>query len=450
MEIIQPIIATLSPLLGKQQLKAETVYRPMAFTVQLNVDKGLLLYNTMTKALVLLSPDEAASFRTVASSLPELVELWFVVPLDYDDCLLSRQVRQVSQALSNPTNAVTHYTIFTTTDCNARCFYCYEKGSKPIPMSEDTAVRTADFIARHCGGKEVELAWFGGEPLYNKTVIGIICRRLRELGVTFYSTMTTNGYLMDAAMVREAKEEWMLRGVQITLDGTEEIYNRVKAYIYPGVNAFRTVVNNIHLMQDAEIRVKIRLNVDRHNADNLLLLADELNAEFPVKRGIRVYSNPIFGSCVKRAAIYHEQYRKEIFEKRRLLHERLKQYKLALLPSLDYGIKLNRCMADSDTSLTILPSGQIGKCEHYLDSHFIGHIDSEERDETVIQSFRQQFDELPECAHCPNYPNCIRLDLCEGAHLCYPETIDEQISDIREGMMRVYKHYLKKQKSHEI
>lgn len=449
MEIIQPIIDTISPLLGKQQLKAGVAYRPMTFTVQLDTEKGLLLYNTMTKALVLLSPDEAASFQADASALTELVEQWFVVPQDHDDRLLSRQVRSVCLALRNPSDAVTQYTIFTTTDCNARCFYCFEKDSKPLHMSEDTAVRTADFIARHCGGKEVELEWFGGEPLYNKAVIGTICHRLRELGVTFYSTMITNGYLMDAATVREAKEEWLLRGVQITLDGTEAVYNRVKAYVYPGVNAYRTVISNIHLMLEAEIGVKIRLNVDRHNADNLLLLADELSREFPDKRGLSVYSSPLFGSCVKHAAIYHDQHRKEIFEKQRLLQQRLIANKLAVRPSLDYSIKLNQCMADSDNSLTILPSGHIGKCEHYLDSHFIGHIDSEERDEVMVQSFRQQFDELPQCDHCPDYPNCFRLDKCEAAHLCYPETIDTLTDNIREGMMRIYKHYIKKTKRHE-
>ena len=355
----------------------------------------------------------------------------------------------MTQALRERGDGVIHYTIFTTTDCNARCFYCYEKGSKPITMSEDTALRTADFIARHCGGKEVELAWFGGEPLYNKTVIGIVCRRLRELGVAYRSTMTTNGYLMDAETVAEAKENWLLRGVQITLDGTEEVYNRIKAYVYSGVNAYRTVLNNIHLMLQSHINVKIRLNVDRHNADNLLLLADELNKEFPDKRGLCVYSNPIFGSCVKHAAIYHEEHRKEIYEKRHLLYERLKQYKVALRSNLDYGLKLNRCMADSDNSLTILPDGHIGKCEHYLEGNFIGHIDTEECDEAMVQRFKSQFDELPQCAYCPDYPNCFRLNECEPAHLCFPETLDELKLNIKEGMMRIYKRHLKNKSSHE-
>lgn len=447
METIQSIVAPLDSLLGQQKKKEGTVWRLMTFTVALDVDDGLLLHNTLTKSTVLLSADEAARLRSDAAALPELVEQWFVVPEEHDDRLLSRQVRAVGQAMKDPCNAITGYTIFTTTDCNARCFYCYERGHSRIPMTEGTALRVAAFVAKHCGDKEVELAWFGGEPLYNKAVIGIICRRLRELGVKYHSTMTTNGYLMDAATIKEARQDWLLRSVQITLDGTEEVYNRAKAYIYPGVNAYRKVIDNIHLMLKAGINVKIRLNADLYNADNLMQLADELDREFPDKRRLCVYSNPLFGSCMKRAAINSEQSRKELFMKLRELHDKLYAARLAMRHDIEHSLKLNRCMADRDASVTVLPTGHLGKCEHYTDSNFFGHIDSEERDEAMFSSFKKEFDELPLCAECPDYPNCFRLDKCEAAHECFPEVVDELRYRIEEGMLRLYKRYKRKKES---
>ena len=67
--------------------------------------------------------------------------------------------------------------------------------------------------------------------------------------------MISNGYLFNDDTIKEAKEEWQLTKVQITLDGTEQIYNRCKAYIYKDVNAYRRVIGNIHLLQDADIHV---------------------------------------------------------------------------------------------------------------------------------------------------------------------------------------------------
>ena len=451
METILPIITPYDSLLGPQKVKVEADYRLMQFVVsQTTDDDGLLLFNTLTKSMIRLSMQEAVLLKSCPQKLPALIEEWFLVPQQHDDRLLSRQMRAVGRMLKSASTAIRSYTIFTTSDCNARCFYCFEKGQKRTQMSADVALRTADYIASHCGDKKVELAWFGGEPLYNKKVINIICHRLKELGVDYCSTMTSNAYLMDADTVREATEVWKLEGIQVTLDGTEEVYNRVKAYIYNDGSAYRKVINNIHLMLEAGISVKIRLNVDRHNADNLMALADELDKEFPNKKGINVYSSPIFGECVKNAAIYSDESRHEIYEKRQLLQQKLRKSRLAKTERLKRWLQLNQCMADSSDSISILPNGQIGKCEHFLESNFVGHIDSPELDKEALDDFRRSFDELPECATCATYPECFRLDKCEPAHLCSQESRQENEEKIREQMVREYKHYLKAKEKHEV
>jgi MoaA/NifB/PqqE/SkfB family radical SAM enzyme len=52
-------------------------------------------------------------------------------------------------------------------------------------------------------------------------------------------------------------------------NGDEQTYNRVKAYIYKGVNAYERVMENIGHLIAAGIEVVIRMNLDMHNADNL-------------------------------------------------------------------------------------------------------------------------------------------------------------------------------------
>ena len=92
-------------------------------------------------------------------------------------------------------NEITGYTIFPTTDCNARCFYCFELGRSRIKMSIETAQKVVQYIKAHCGGKKVNISWFGGEPLFHQEAIDTICDGLRAEGVEFASTMVSNGYL---------------------------------------------------------------------------------------------------------------------------------------------------------------------------------------------------------------------------------------------------------------
>ena len=61
-----------------------------------------------------------------------------------------------------------------------------------------------------------------------------------------------------------------LSNVQITLDGTEETYNKTKRFIYKDdPSPFKTVIYNIHNLLFNNISVTIRLNVDNNNADDI-------------------------------------------------------------------------------------------------------------------------------------------------------------------------------------
>ena len=241
MKIIIPTTSTFEQVVGRQKRADGERYRLMTYVVQQPVDDGLLLYNTLTCSMVLLTPDEIADLTAQG----ELIDRWFLVSQEHDDRKLRRQVRQMAALLTPAPKVVTTYTILTTTGCNARCFYCYEQGTKPATMTAETASRVVRYIMAHRGGEEVTLRWFGGEPLVNAKAIDQISTELKEQGVPFRSKMITNGYLMDADLVERAKELWQLQWVQITLDGMAQTYNRVKYYIYQGVNAFEHVLENI-------------------------------------------------------------------------------------------------------------------------------------------------------------------------------------------------------------
>ena len=422
-EIMQIIYNTAKPfdqLLKKQKMRKGETYRPMYYVVEQPVDEGLLLYHTMTKALLLLTPEETEIYRKDPTALPQLIELWFLVPQSHDDRLLSRQIRDVAKIIKEKSTAITSYTILTTTDCNARCFYCYEKGRPRVPMSEETAIRTVDYIIKHSNGERVSLHWLGGEPLYNKKVITLITERLQKSSIEVSSDMISNGYLFNDETVTEAKELWKLKRVQITLDGTERTYNRCKAYIYKGVNPYRIVISNIHRLLDKGIRVAIRLNIDIHNADNLTKLVEELHEEFHNSNGLIVYLHQLFEDSKGSVAMHKAEKRNDIFQKMIELENQLTNYGLRKKSGLKYQVKVNRCMADNDHSVVVFPQGNIGKCQHYTENNFIGHICNEQMDNNVIKEFKE-VREIDECNRCFNFPDCFWLNMCEDQPHCYPE-----------------------------
>lgn len=445
MQIIYNTVKPFDQLLKKQKVKKGETYRPMYYVVEQPVEEGLLLYHTMTKALLLLTPEEAEVYKTHPEEMPDLIGLWFLVPQSHDDRLLSRQMRDVARMLEKKSDAITSYTILTTTDCNARCFYCYEMGRPRVPMSKETAEKTANYIISHCQGKKVSLHWFGGEPLYNKSVISLICNRLKEAGIEYSSKMTSNGYLFDDNTITEAKELWNLKKVQITLDGTEKTYNRCKAYIYENVNAYQRVIGNIHRLQDADILVSIRLNIDSHNADNLSELANELHKEFYCSKGITVYLHMLFEKekCV--SSINDEQKRNYVFSKICNIETKLKAYGFSKKEQLNRKIKTIRCMADDDNCIVIVPNGHLGKCQHYSENFFIGHLDQQGINQEMVDCFRETRDEINACATCFFYPNCIWLKLCEDSPHCYEEERNYRRWQIKQSVFIAYHNYQNKE-----
>lgn len=441
MQIIYHTVKPFDKLLKPQKVKQGEKYRPMYYVVEQLVEEGMLLYHTMTKALLLLTPEEADIYKTNPGDLPQLIEQWFLVPESHDDRLLCRQIRDVAKMLEKKSDAITSYTILTTTDCNARCFYCYEMGRPRVHMSKETAGQTADYIIRHSFGEKVSLHWLGGEPLYNKKVITLITEQLQEKGIEFTSTIISNGYLFNEETVKEAKELWKLKKAQITLDGTEQIYNRCKAYIYKNVNPYRIVINNIHRLLEKGIHVAIRLNIDIHNADNLLYLVEELQQEFHDCKGLIIYTHQLFEDSKGSIAIHDAEKRHKLFQRIIEIEKRITDYKLNIKSGLKPQVRLNRCMADNDHSIVVFPQGKIGKCQHYTENNYIGHICNEQKDNTMVKRF-QICREIAECTYCFRYPDCFWLQMCEDQPHCYPEERDYLRHKTKQKMLEAYVKFI--------
>lgn len=436
MKIISTVNETVLTILGKPKAAASG-YRLLHFCAECKVDDGILLFNLLTREMILLTEEEYSRL----TELDYLKEHWFVVPQETKDKEYSDLVKWVLKTRKKKSDAITSYTIFTTTDCNARCFYCFELGRSRIPMSNETALKVVQYIKAHCGGKTVKLAWFGGEPLFNMEVIDTICNGLRQEGIEFKSTMISNGYLFDDTAVQKAVNNWNLEQVQISLDGTEAVYNKAKAYIYKEGNPYQIVLDNIGRLLDASITVRIRLNMDLYNAENLLALVDELAQRYSEKSGLYIYAHHLFDINQPMAELHSDEGWTQRSQAMQKLNEKILHYNMLNQKGISKNIKLNHCMADSGNAVTIAPTGDIGLCEHFSEDEFIGHIDQEGFDSKRVASWKETTPEIPECAECFYYPACIRLKKCTNESICFPQLREGKIMQARNAMRFEYNQW---------
>lgn len=413
--------AIVKQLLGKQEVEQSKKYRKFFHLTECPIDDGVIVFNTITYELLFLSNEELEYFDNPNLNNPivrYLIECYFLVPEDFDDKKLASQVintRLQVQSLYNPV-PLNFFVILTTTGCNARCFYCFEAGAKVSNMTEKTAHDVADFIVRK-GDKKVKLQWFGGEPLCNMKAIDVISKDLKEKNINYSAKMVTNGYLLDEEAVKKAVDLWKLDTLQITLDGTEEVYNKIKNYVYKDVSSpFIKVLNNIENALKAGIQVNIRLNMDEHNADNLFDLSKLLVERFNKYNKCYIYVVRLFEDTCS------EIKNREVKDRHKLIDSsvKLQSFINENMPSVEIENlpksfrKPNTCMACSDSAVMIVPDGHLGKCEHFVDSDFYGSIYSDEIDIEKIQKYKERKIISEKCKDCELRSLCIALKCCTG------------------------------------
>jgi sulfatase maturation enzyme AslB (radical SAM superfamily) len=156
-------------ILGKQELR-KVEYRFNKYLLRVDYNDGILLHNVITGKMVYLNSDEMVFIKSFSGFieeqqyLKELVEDYFLVPNDFDEKTLVQQLRKIMKMVFS-SDEINSYTILTTTNCNARCFYCYQKNFDHVNMDSKTADHVVDFILKHKGRKPLCIYVGLGESL---------------------------------------------------------------------------------------------------------------------------------------------------------------------------------------------------------------------------------------------------------------------------------------------
>ncbi len=212
---------------------------------------------------------------------------------------LGRKAHRLMQRGSRP-----GFLLVPTYDCNLRCAYCYEKDLRERGgpwverrMSRETAEAAFAAMERIAGvaGRARALTYYGGEPLQvkNLDLIHFLHERARASGFRRFSAVT-NGF--DLHHFRDLLgPRGGISFLQITLDGPRKTHDR-RRVLPGGGGTFERIVRNIDLALRLGVRVSLRVNVDRRNADEVAGLEALFREQgWDRNPGFRAYCSPVHG-----------------------------------------------------------------------------------------------------------------------------------------------------------
>ena len=416
MEIIFKPNTKICKIIGKNGRILDNGYK-LSLSTYCVVDKlksGYLIYNTLYLSMVLLTEDEYNRMLIYDNNNTYLYDYYFVID---DDSDIEDKIKKVQDLIINSKpkskfDKLSTVTILPSTGCNAKCFYCFEKGSEIKHMTIETADKVVEYIKKHYNGRLIHIRWFGGEPLINEKVITYICKRLGEEKINYSSKMTSNCFLVSSDKIEIYKNLWKLKNMSVTIDGTAEIYNNIKQFSYSG-SAYDKVIGNIDSLISNDIRTSIRINLGMHNMDDVETLVNNLIEHYKGKKNIKIYLNRLYDNCGGEPTPEELiMVRKTIIRLSNVLSKNgLGSGRVRLTPEL----RATQCMADSRRAVMILPDGKLGLCEHYMDDLHIGDIENGVIDYETVEKCCKQIDKNELCKKCFMYPTCNKLEICSSS-----------------------------------
>ena len=171
-------------------------------------------------------------------------------------------------------------------DCNLACRYCFAgegeyKGDRSL-MSLEVGKKALDFLVADSGNRRnLEVDFFGGEPLMNFDVVKELVAYGRELEKThdkhFRFTLTTNGVLLRDDVIEFANKE--MDNIVLSIDGRKEVHDHMRPF-KNGKGSYDFILDKFKKVAESRNQQKyyVRGTFTHYNLDfvkDVLSLADE-------------------------------------------------------------------------------------------------------------------------------------------------------------------------------
>lgn len=307
-------------------------------------------------------------------------------------------------------------------DCNLRCKYCFagqgQFGGPSGLLSEEVGRAAIDFLIAQSGNrKNIEIDFFGGEPLLNFKVIKELVpygrAKAEAAGKKIKYTLTTNGVLLNEEVQQFLIDNQM--AAVLSLDGRPEVHDAMRP-TPTGKGSHDKVLAAFkqYIQKNPSAGYYIRGTFTRHNLDfsrDVMHMAEngfkDISVE-PVVAG----NDTDYAFRQEDLPILMEEYerltrelltRSEAGEPLNFFHFNIDLNGGPCLPK-----RLSGCGAGYEY-LAVTPEGDLYPCHQFVgqSDFLLGHVSTGIKNTHIIEEFRQ--------AHIYNKPDCIQ---CWAKYYC--------------------------------
>jgi len=397
-------------------------YKESFYNVYLNYNDVQLVFNGVTSAFAEIEDDYLEIIKSVNNHeeidekdevVAQMIENGFLVNSMLNETKLLKLGNYSSKFNSDSIGL----TIAPTLACNFACPYCYENEKKEF-MDKNTQKSIVDFVEKMAKlKKNVSITWYGGEPILAKDIIKKLSEEFikicKSYDVSYGAYIVSNGYLITQEVAKELKEE-KIRGIQLTIDGPPSIHNQRRKLKTKEEDTFYKIIESAKILKSNDIKVHIRVNIDKSNKDYFKELLDILKEnnlnDCSVNLGhVKAYTNAclsIADSCIK-----NEEFALYSIECQKIMKE--KGFDTTDYPYYPY-VKGNYCCADSLSAYVIDPQGYMYKCWNDIGNieKSVGNITSIDKVTSKNEIVNLEYlmwspFEFEECIKCKILPICM-------------------------------------------
>lgn len=281
----------IDPTLVQLHYKPKQRWVPSRFNARAVAGDGrLILWNTYSGAVSVFLPkdrdqviahlDHRGFCAPLSKTGQYLEKRGYLVPADADELDRFRYRYSRQQWRTDTLQLI----LLASEDCNFRCVYCYEKFQRGTMAPEVRQGIRALVLARAPKLRELNVSWFGGEPLYGWEAIEELQPFLNDVseqhGIRYAQHMTTNAYLLTEEKATKLLD-WGCRDYQITIDGLPEEHN-CKRVGRDGSPTHGVILDNLRSLRDRKdtFTVGLRVNFDQENFPRLGAFLEALSEDF--------------------------------------------------------------------------------------------------------------------------------------------------------------------------
>ena len=405
------------------------MYKTSKFNILLIKENKFCVLNTLTGNLAVVKDKKTSDYlqkREIEENedevLSRLLNDGFIIREDDDEDAMAG-----IKYIDIVANKDLYLVLMPTLGCNFRCGYCYENDPNSehnfanIFMNENVQNQVIKFAKNKLKEQYgIFIEWYGGEPLLGLDIIENMSLNLIDIcqkrGKPYYSTLTTNGYLLTEEVFRRCLKNHIY-SFHITVDGFAEIHDKFRS-LQNGEGTQAVILNNLRNIRDKVksqyFKIILRTNISKELIPKLDDWIKFLHEEFGADKRFQFFFRPIEnrgGTAVKSV-------------ENSIVDDMNKAYDIMIQSKykLDFGyIKPfmydSICSAAKRNRFIIDPVGIVKKCGEYLNHPFsiVGKLNEDGKMDLDKNSLARwiKIDSMTQkgkCSDCKSRVSCFNLN----------------------------------------